>query len=161
MRLILCRLISDCLGFTCTPCFNLSLVHALTCLKSTPYETFDAAVLSFSPCGLTISWWVCYGLCVRYRPTELAHSVYSVLVSVVLALSTKFNSRNSPDISLCFLTLFFWSYFCLIGPFNYISLYESLSQSWYNPLWFMGLKALTYYFVIQWDIAACCVSMQT
>ena len=27
-----------------------------------------------------------------------------------------------------FLTLFFRSYFCLIGPFNYISLYESLPQ---------------------------------
>ena len=30
--------------------------------------------------------------------------------------------------TLCFLTLFFRSYFCLIGPFNYISLYESLPQ---------------------------------
>ena len=30
-------------------------------------------------------------------------------------------------------SLFFWSSFCLIGPFNYISLYESLPQPWYNP----------------------------
>ena len=33
---------------------------------------------------------------------------------------------------LRFLILFFRSYFCLIGPFTYISLYESLSQSWYD-----------------------------
>ena len=30
--------------------------------------------------------------------------------------------------TLRFLTLFFQSYFCLIGPFNCISLYESLLQ---------------------------------
>ena len=52
----------------------------------------------------------------------------SVLVSVsdFMAISTAFHSINSPDNS--FLTLFFWSYFCLIGPFNRISLYESLPQ---------------------------------
>ena len=45
---------------------------------------------------------------------------------------------------LRFLTLFFWSsYFCLIDPFNYISLYEKLRQPWYNPLWLTGLKAPT------------------
>ena len=31
---------------------------------------------------------------------------------------------------LRFLTLFFRSYLCLIGPFNYIFLYESLLQPW-------------------------------
>ena len=31
--------------------------------------------------------------------------------------------------SVCLLTLLFWSYLCLTGPFNYISLYESLLQS--------------------------------
>ena len=40
-----------------------------------------------------------------------------------------------------------WAYFCRIGPFNYISLYESLLQPWYNPLWLTGLKAPTNYFV--------------
>ena len=30
--------------------------------------------------------------------------------------------------TLRFLTLFFWSYFCLIGPFNSVSLYESLPR---------------------------------
>ena len=50
---------------------------------------------------------------------------YSVLVSVsiFLALSTVFHSTNSPDNSPAF-SLFFRSYFCLIGRFNYISLYE-------------------------------------
>ena len=36
-----------------------------------------------------------------------------------------------------------WFYFCLIGPFNYISYYESVPQPWYNPLWLTGLKAPT------------------
>ena len=35
----------------------------------------------------------------RHKPTELAHSLYSVLVSVsvFVALSTVFHSINSPD----------------------------------------------------------------
>ena len=54
---------------------------------------------------------------------------YSVLVSVsaVMAISTVFHSKILKTI-LRFLILFFWSYFCLIGPFNYISLCESLRQ---------------------------------
>ena len=54
----------------------------------------------------------------------------SVLVSVpvYMALSTVFHSINSPDNSPPFLILFFLSYFCLIGPFNYISLDKSLPQ---------------------------------
>ena len=54
---------------------------------------------------------------------------YSVLVSVsvFIDLSTVFHSINSPD-NLGFLTLFFQSYFCLISPFNYLSLYESLPE---------------------------------
>ena len=38
--------------------------------------------------------------------------------------------------TLRFLTLFFRSYFCFIGPFNYISLYEGLLQ----PCGWLGLK---------------------
>ena len=55
---------------------------------------------------------------------------YSVLVSisVFMALSTVFHSIILPT-TLRFLTLFFRSHFCLLGPFNYISLYESLFQS--------------------------------
>ena len=46
--------------------------------------------------------------------------------------------------TLRFLTLFSRSYFCLTGPFNCVmSLYESLLQPWYNPLWLTGLKAPT------------------
>ena len=41
--------------------------------------------------------------------------------------------------TLRFFILFFWSYFCIIGPFNYTSLYESLPQPCYNPLWLTGL----------------------
>ena len=55
---------------------------------------------------------------------------YSVLVSVsvFMALSVVCHSINSLDNSRRFLTLFFRSYVCLIGPFNSIPLYESLPQ---------------------------------
>ena len=65
-----------------------------------------------------------------HMPTELAHSFYSVLVSVsvFMALSTKFHSIISPDnspLSHSFLLVLL----CLIGPFNYISLMKvSLSH---------------------------------
>ena len=70
---------------------------------------------------------------------------YSVLVSisVFMALSTVFHSIKSPNISPlshCVLPVLF---FFLIGPVNYISLYESLLQHWYNLLWLTGLKAPT------------------
>ena len=42
-----------------------------------------------------------------------------------------------------FLTLFFRSYFYFVGPFNCISLYESLPQPWYNSSRLTGLKAPT------------------
>ena len=57
-----------------------------------------------------------------------------------MAISNVFLSIKSPDISP-FLTLLFWSYFCLIGPFKYVSLFESLPQPWCNPLWLTGFKA--------------------
>ena len=65
--------------------------------KSTEQHTAD-------PRGLTFSWWGCYDLCLRHKPAKLAHSFYSVLVpvSVFIALSTVFQSINSPDTSpLC------------------------------------------------------------
>ena len=49
------------------------------------------------------------------------------------------NSSNNCLVSHCSAGLFF----CLIGPFGYVSLYESLSQPWCNPLWLTGLKAPT------------------
>ena len=61
-----------------------------------------------------------------------------------MALSTVFHSVNSPHNSPLshpvLLVLF-----SLIDSFNYISLYESLPQPWYNPLWLSGLKAPTNY----------------
>ena len=62
------------------------------------------------------------------QPT-LPTSFYSVLVSVsvFMTLSTAFHSTDSPDKSLLshsVLPVLFY----LTGPFNYISLFESLSQ---------------------------------
>ena len=46
-----------------------------------------------SSCGLTFSWWGCYGLCQRHKPSKLAHSfLFCSCIS-----------------------------FCHYGPFNYIS----------------------------------------
>ena len=75
------------------------------------------------------SWWEYYGLYFRHKPTELAHSFYSVLVSVsvFMALSTVFHSINFPDISplshsvLLVLFLPYWSFQL------YISLWKSPS----------------------------------
>ena len=55
------------------------------------------------------------------KQPSLPTPLYSVLVSVsvFMAFSTLFHSINSPDNSL---TLFFWFYFCLIGPFDCVSL---------------------------------------
>ena len=60
---------------------------------------------------------------------SLAHSFYSVLVSisVYMALSTVFRSLNSPDNSPLSQSVLL-VLFCFSGPFNYISLYESLPQ---------------------------------
>ena len=63
---------------------------------------------------------------------------YSVLVSisVFMALSTVFHSIDSPDNSLL-------SHSVLLGPFNWVSLHQSLLQPRYNPFWLTGLKAPT------------------
>ena len=55
---------------------------------------------------------------------------YSVLVSisVFMALSTVFHCINSPDNSPLSHSVLPVLFFCLIGPFNLISLYESLLQ---------------------------------
>ena len=63
-----------------------------------------------------------------------------VSISVIKAHSTVFHSINSPDNSLLSHSVL-RSYLCLIGLFNYISLYESLPQPWYNSLRLTGLKA--------------------
>ena len=60
--------------------------------------------------------------------------LYLISVSVFMALSTIFHSINSPDnFPLSHSVL--QSYFCLIGPFNYIYLSKSL------PKWFQRLGA--------------------
>ena len=51
---------------------------------------------------------------------------FLVSISVFMAFSTVFHSTNSLDD--CFITLFFWYYLCLFGPFDYLSLYESVLQ---------------------------------
>ena len=93
--------------------------------------------VSRSPHWLTFTWWGCCGLYLWLEPTELALSFLScsLLVSVFfffMALSTVFHSINSPNnspLSHSVLPVFF----CLIRSSNYIPLYESLPQPWFNP----------------------------
>ena len=83
----------------------------------------------FRPRELTFSWWGCYALCLSHKPTELAHSIYSVLVSVsvFMALSTVFHSINSPDnfplshSVLLVLFLPYWSFRLYISLWKYQS----------------------------------------
>ena len=74
-------------------CINVSLLAVRS--------VFLAIVLSARPRGLTVSWWGCYGLCLRPKPTERAHSFYSVYVSVpvFVAPSAAFHSIKAPDSS--------------------------------------------------------------
>ena len=97
------------------------------------------------PHEFTFTWWGFGGLCQRHKPTELVHS-FLFCSCVRFCLYGPFNcilfhkvSRQLSVFSLCSSGLLS----ALIGPFNYISVYESLFQPWYNPLWLTGLKAPT------------------
>ena len=75
---------------------------------------------------------------------SLPSPFHSVLVSIsaFMALSTVFHSINSPDnspLSHSVLLILL----CLMVLFNYVSLYESLPQPSFNPLWLTRLKAPT------------------
>ena len=94
------------------------------------------------PRGLTFTWWGCYGLCLWHKPAELAHS-FLFCSCVHFCLYGPFNCISFHKFSWqisAFSLMFFQSYLCPIGPFNNISLYESLPQPWHNPKWLTGLK---------------------
>ena len=84
---------------------------------------------------------------------------YSFLasISVFMALPTVFHSINSPHYSVVVFSVLQF-YLCLISPFNYISLCESLPQPWYNPLWLTGLKASTNQLTLSLSLFPCCIS---
>ena len=100
-------------SFSSFPLSSLSLSSSQRVPAGSPSRGGDVAVYVFDIKELSL-------------PTPFCS--VPVSISVFMALSTVFHSINSPDKSL-----FFPSYFCLTGPFNYISLYESLLQPWYNP----------------------------
>ena len=84
------------------------------------------------PHGLIFTWRGCRGLCLWPKPTALAHSFW-FCSCVRFCLF----SRQLPLPSHSLL----WISFCLIGPFNYTPLPESLPQPWYNPLRLTVFKA--------------------
>ena len=106
----------------------------------------DSRILPLLPClvkslcvagprGLTFTWWGCYGICLRHKPTELAHSFDSVpvFVSDFMALSTVFHSLNSPNNSLLsasvlpVLFLPYWSFQLYISSWSTIYLFMKVS----------------------------------
>ena len=106
-------------------------------------DTYIWPCCEYGPHGLTLTWWGYCGL--SFKQTELVHS-FLFCSCVCFCLYGPFNCISFHEFSpttLCFLNLFFWSNFCFISSFNYISLYESLLQPLYNPLLLTGLKAPT------------------
>ena len=101
-----CR-VSNCI---LTSCHHTELPHE-DVLAGSPSRGGDVAVYVFD-----------------MNQPSLPTPFYSVLMStyVFMALPTVFHFILQTI--LRFLTLFFRSYFCLIGPFNYLSLYENLIQ---------------------------------
>ena len=89
-------------------------------LISNPSKIMLEIILNRCPRGLTFSWWGCYGLCLRHKPT------CSVLVSVSVfkALSTVFYSINSPNNS----PLSYAVFSVLFLPYWSFQLYISLSS---------------------------------
>ena len=88
------------------------------------------SVVCCCPHGFTFTWWD-VAVCVKdTNQPSLPTPFYSALVSVSLsmALSTVFHSVISPNNSLLSHTVL-PVFFCLIGPFNCISLCESFLQS--------------------------------
>ena len=79
--------------------------------------------------GLTFSWWdvTVYVLDINQPSLPTLFVLFLCLFLPLWPFHLYFIPYILPT-TLRFLTLFFWSDFCLIGPFNYISLYESLPQ---------------------------------
>ena len=84
---------------------------------------------------LIFTWWGCCGLCLFFC-TNRAYPLLFICSCVYFCLYGPFNCISFRKFSpkLCAFTLFFRSYFYLTGPFNYMSLYESLLQPWHRPL---------------------------
>ena len=83
------------------------------------------------PHGLSFTWYGSWGLCLWHKPTELVHS-FSFCSCVCFCLYGPFNCISFHSIlstTLRFVTLFFRSYFCLTGPFNYIIIIMSIWKS--------------------------------
>ena len=80
-------------------------------------------------------WWGCCGLCLWHKPTQLAHSFSSILlsISVFMALSEVFHSINSPKnfpvstFSLCSSSLLSAS---LVLSTTYLSVKVSSALIW-------------------------------
>ena len=87
--------------------------------------------------SLIFTWWRCCSLCLWHKTNRACPLIFILFLCQFLSL-WPFQLYFIPWIlstTLRFLTLFFRFYFCLIGPFTRVSVYESLPQPWYTPLW--------------------------
>ena len=101
----------------------------------------ELPVVRYSPRRLTFTWWGCYGLCLTL--TNRACPLLSILFLCLFLSMWPFQLYFIPSIlptTLRFLTLFFRTYLCLIGPFNYIFLYESILHPDIIASGLIGLK---------------------
>ena len=89
-----------------------------------------------SPSGLTITWWGCCAVCFWRNPTELAHS-FLLCSCIYFCLYGPFNyiSFHRCSRKLSAFSLCSSSLISAYWSFQYVSLYESLLQPWCYPLW--------------------------
>ena len=115
-------------------------------IKRQKFRTHENLFLSASPGAHLHVVGMLRCMCFDINQPSLPTSFFFILFLCLFLSLWPFQLYFIPKkflITLRFLTPFFRSYFCLIGPFNYIPLYESLSRSGYNPLGLTGLKAPT------------------
>ena len=97
--------------------------------------------------GLTFTWWgwdvTVFVPDINQPSSPTPFTLFLCLFLSVWPCQLYFIQYILPT-TLRILTLFFWSCSALLILWNiYISLYESLHQPWYNPLWLIALKAHT------------------
>ena len=133
-------------------CLSLSLLVWLRlpltvlCSKLLAIWWLSFRTVTEGPHGLTFTRWGCFGWFLWHKPTELALQLSFLFFSCVCfrpygPFNSIFFHKLSQQLSAS--TSVLPVFFCLIGPFNCISLYESLPQPWYNPLWLTGFRAPT------------------
>ena len=113
------------------PCILIVIDHAV----------FIVVVVVLRPHGLIFSWWGCHGLCLRHKPAELAHSFYSVLMSVSVFMAP-FNCISFHKFSRQ-LSVFLLSSSGLISALLVLSAIYLFLKVSFKPVWLTAHKSPT------------------